>query len=157
MDLFFWCVRKRFIPKPATKGRTKYEQSNLKGNERPRPKNMFPCSDSHLEQVIWLGWRIRVWWPSDIFKPWIPFRTKVSMTYFVLQPKRWWYMPEYSGFFSASLQTSPFLLWKLSIKLMKKIHAVPFGAFITYQRKRQGQKNRLVLSNTHRRDPSQDC
>ena len=76
------------------------------------------------------------------------------MTYFVLQPKRWWHMPKYSGigfFFSASLQTSPFLLWKLSVKLKKKTQTLPFGAFIMHQRKRQGQKSCLVLSNTCRR------
>lgn len=78
------------------------------------------------------------------------------MTCFVLQPERWWYVPKCLFSFPAFLQTSQFLLWKLSQQFGKDPNG-PFGAFIMYKRKKQGQKNCLVLSNTSRQIPGQDC
>lgn len=51
---FFWYIRKQFIPKSATKGRARYEQSSLKENEPLHQKICFSVLTAIWKR--WSGW-----------------------------------------------------------------------------------------------------
>lgn len=153
---FFWYIRKQFIPKSATKGRARYEQSSLKENEPLHQKIRFSVLTAIWKR--WSGWVEEYEFGDPVTYSSLNTCQDKSQydilcfaTQNMIDAQIFWLF-----FFPASLHTSQFLLCKPCIKLMMKTQTVPFPVFILYQRKRQGQKSCLVLSKTCRQDPSQD-